>query len=70
MSPPPTFPLGYGMAGPTLHINSTAPVTVQSGGVETDSASAPSPQTEMTVVTNTDEVSYGKCASGTTKFMK
>ena len=50
MSPPPNFPYHYGMVGPLLHVNATAPVNINHNG-----SAGVSPATEMTVVTNSDE---------------
>ena len=70
MSPPPNFPLGYGLTGPNLHIASTAPVNIHSGFSEAPDASAPSNTTELTIVTATDEISSAEGSGGKHKFMK
>lgn len=56
MSPPPNFPYQYGMVGPLLTVNATAPVNAAGNEMGPDT-----PATEMTTVSNSFEaVDVGK----------
>ena len=54
MSPPPNFPFHYGMVGPMLNVHATAPVNVNNNDNDPST-----PSTEMTTVTNSNEVVCG-----------